>query len=356
MSRLSLGQGLFTCCSPCHSVLAEEVFRNSAAPTSRVQSTTSSAGAGDVAALAPLRLPPPPPTAPGLTAPSSARQGAERSDWMPRAAQRATEPDGALFVDAGTPLSPLPRRSGSTPLSDSHSAAERRRGERARLRGIVDELVRLASPQAGGRLVTALELLDDEALAADSLSSTAGARIAARYELRDKAEQLVLIREAAAAAGAADEAGAGSGEAVASECLGSWPVASVVGAHRAEASALLRSHSVCRGRLLEGELARAVVLEFGGARASCARRPPIVFVEESAEARDRLVTGLQILRLYQGAARRLESAGSPGGTGTPLASARRMLSVPPPPEDSGPRCAASPSAADCAGGTTAELI
>merc|ERR1712113_829017 len=52
-----------------------------------------------------------------------------------------------------------------------------------------------------------------------------------------------------------------------------------------------------------GELNRAAVLEFGSGV-----RTPLLLVEESAEVRERFISAMQILRLYRGAAERLESA------------------------------------------------
>merc|ERR1712217_806419 len=73
---------------------------------------------------------------------------------------------------------------------------------------------------------------------------------------------------------------------------------------KAEDSALvgIARHEI-DGLVSNEELHRAAVLEFGSGA-----RTPLLLVEDTAQRRDTFVSCLQILRLYRGAAQRLDSA------------------------------------------------
>jgi len=92
--------------------------------------------------------------------------------------------------------------------------------------------------------------------------------------------------------------------------IGSCALQAMLGAHRAEESAIVRSlFPELRVLVSEDELARAAVLEFGpGAWASQA---PLLVIGATAEQRELLVAGVQILTLYRGAAQRSARSGAP---------------------------------------------
>jgi len=266
MSQWSPAQGLFLgCCRPCHTTIGEEVYVR-----------RSLDDRPD-----PLGFPRPP----VLAGAASARGGDDFADWAPRAAMASghhassslAPPQELLIVDE--PEASFGRTS-SPPADIGDPAAKA--SERSRLRRLVSEFVQEA---ACGRPCSVIAL--------DDASSSVGVRRDARYGLCDEVERLVLHRKA-------DTDGAW-------ECLGAWPLQAVLGAHRAEESALVRSFSQELSCQLTGEeLRRSAILDFGGA---CAvRSQPLLLIEESPEHRDRLVSGVQILRLYRGAAKRLESA------------------------------------------------
>jgi hypothetical protein len=119
------------------------------------------------------------------------------------------------------------------------------------------------------------------------VSWTTFSRAEAVYRLADRSQRLEL-------------------QSLDGEKLGSWPLHSVLGPHCAENSAL-----VCRYRdeilnyLSQEELERAVLLEFGSG--AMERRQPMLLIEATADRRKRFVNGMQILRLYQDVAQRMDS-------------------------------------------------
>jgi len=271
MHRFSLEQGLFGCCSSCHTTVFGQDFERPF-PFSLERT----------------------PLPPALVA--SALSGDEKADCTPHAAlasglpgraspRTLLSPAPALLVDA--PSVPMGARRPTTPPAARDPAAKAM--ERARLRKLVNEFTQEA---ALGRPCTIVFL--EFANAAVGLT-----RRGARYELLDEVERLVLRGRAG---GANDDW----------EPIGSWPLEAVLGVHRAEDSALVQSHQREVGCVAHREeLARSAVLEFGGG--ACTARRPVLLIEESVEHCERLVKGLQILRLYKGAANRLESARGRGG-------------------------------------------
>lgn len=267
---------LFGCCSSCHTVPSEHhsVLR----PTYIGERHTPTFGSS-----------PPVPVAA-----ASARGGCDRADWMPRAAlgsgpclgkasrvPHSSEPPQELLVD---PPNSSRRAVTPPPTPDGRARAK----ERARLGRLVTQFMQ----EAGfGRTCSVIAL--------DDTLSLAGVKRDARYKLSDGADSLVLQVKAEG-----NDAAGGSPE---WEPMGVWPLRTVLGAHRAEESALVQSCLPELSSLLsKGELGLSAVLEFGGG--ACAGRSPLLLVEESPEHRERFVSGLQILRLYRGAAHRKEVA------------------------------------------------
>lgn len=158
------------------------------------------------------------------------------------------------------------------------------------MRKVVSELVREA---ACGRPAIVVALDSENAMAGVGV----GTRLLARYQLCDELRRLVLH-------GRVNEKDGW-------EVIGSWPLHALVGVHRAEESALVRSarHEM-DGLLSIQELERSAVFEFGAgdsATVAGANRTPLLLVEESQEHRERLVSGMQVLRIYRGARHRSES-------------------------------------------------
>lgn len=188
-------------------------------------------------------------------------------------------------------ITPNPRASlDASPTRDPNAKA----AERARLKRIVSEFSQEA---AAGRRCTLVWLVDGE-------SSAESSRVqrGCRYQLQEELSKLVLQCQPSV-----EEGSPGNDN---WEVLGTWPMHTVLGAHRADESALVQKHEQTVVKLISHEeLGRAAVLEFGGA---CASRVPVLLVEESADYRDKFVNGMRILRLYRGAAQqRLESARGP---------------------------------------------
>lgn len=275
MSRFSLEQSLFGCCSSCHASFGEEFNSKSWASRERQYALGGSRSIPLPAAVA------------------SARGGDERSDWTPRAALASghsaaasprtmmSTPPHALLVDM-----PSTGRRATTPPAARDPAAKAQ--ERARLRQLVNEFTQEASR---GRSCTVV-VLDS-----DPVRVNGGARREAQYGLGEEVDRFILRSCPAAAAHAEGEW----------ETLGQWPLAAVLGTHKAEESAIVASRRQELNRIVSNEeLGRAAVLEFGGgAFAGCA---PLLLIEASAEHCERFVSSMQILRLYKGAAQRLESA------------------------------------------------
>jgi len=241
----------------------------------------------------------------------SARGGDARADWMPRAAL-ASGPSEELFIDSAPLTGRLPRSpaAGSAPLSSRRGPTERAE-EKTRLKGLVQQFTREA---AAGRACSVVVL--DNCAAGKQQRPCATPR-EARYELRDEAGRLVVeLRDCNAASGWIP--------------LGAWPLAVVLGAHRAEDSLLAQSALYWhrgRGDCADAEggagsidaelshevLSRSAVLEFGGG--ACALRAPLLLVEASVDHRERLVAGLQVLRLYWSARHSGGAASTSGGGG-----------------------------------------
>lgn len=282
MNRFSLEQGLFGCCSSCHAAFGDELAGKPWASRDRQYPWAGSRSIPLPAAVA------------------SARGGDERSDWTPRAAllgQPAgvsprtllSSPPPALLVD-------MPTREGArravTPPQARDPAAKAQ--ERARLRQLVSDFTQEA---AAGRPCTIVVLDGD-------LRNNGGVRKEAQYTLGDEVQRFTILARASAQAANAD------GEAQL-EQIGQWPLGAVLGTHRAEESALVQSRQRDLSRVVtREELARAAVLEFGGG--AFAGSVPLLLIEESPEHCERFVSGMQILRLYKGAAQRLESARNSG--------------------------------------------
>lgn len=267
MSRFSLGQSLFSCCSSCHATFGDELNSKNWASRDRQFPFSTSRSIPLPAAVA------------------SARGGNSGSDLTPRAAaghlggtgpgMMLTMPPPSLLVD--TP-STAGRRS-STPLGARDPAAKAL--ERKRLRQLFNDFMQEA---ASGRSCTVVVLDDDAA------RSNGGIRTDARYTLSQEVERFMV-------------------ETASGESFGQWPLEAVLGTHKAEESALVQSRWVELARVVsQEELARAAVIEFGGgAFAGCT---PLLLIEESPDHCEKFVSGMQILRLYKGAAQRLESARS----------------------------------------------
>lgn len=234
---------------------------------------------------------------------ASARGGDERSDWTPRAAVASGHPGvsprtmlsfppPALLVDA-----PLKGKRSVTPPSVRDPAAKAL--ERSRLRQLVNEFTQEA---CSGRSCTVVML--------DSDLRNGGVRREARYSLNVEVNRFVLHGRAPRLR----DPEVIQDESEFDEPLGQWPMEAVLGVHRAEDSALVQSLMRDLSRLVsQEELPCAAVLEFGGgAFANCT---PLLLIEESVDHCERFVSGMQILRLYKGAAQRLESARNSGRSG-----------------------------------------
>lgn len=253
---------LLTCCGSCHTFPGELLF--SRAVPDEGESSSSS-----------LVLP---------GHPSSAR-GTDGADRAPYAAG-GREPPKEYLID--TP----PAHRKSAPQKFVPSQAE----ERIRLRRLVNEFVMEA---ARGRScwVVPFELKEGGA--------TPGTRQEARYDLLDEAERWVLSCRAAA-------------DASGWQTLGAWPLVNLLGAHRAEESALVgKLQKSLEQQVAKEELSRSAIIEFSSS--NVAGKAPILVVEDTVESRERLVSALSILRLYRGAARRMEMAKgkSPGSEPSP---------------------------------------
>jgi len=202
-------------------------------------------------------------------------------------------PPPALLVDM--PPSRQTTKRSTTPPATRDPAAKA--AERVRLRQLVNDFTQEA---AGGRPCTVVVLDSDPTL------NNGGTRREARYTLGEEVQRFILLGRAQPR----DPQVADNGEAD-WEPLGQWPLHAVLGTHRAEDSALVQSRQRELGRIVSREeLGRSAVLEFGGGPfAGCV---PLLLIEESREHCERFVSGMQILRLYKGAAQRLESARNSG--------------------------------------------
>lgn len=249
--------GLFGCCAPCSPSGGEEVF---------------SAALGGK----------PWPSGLPLAVEASARGAIERADWMPHAAWAARgtgEPAQELFIDqlvSGRPLCSPP------PAAASVSKA----GEADRLRRLVSEFL----AEADRTRTCGLYLLGNAGGVLDGNGGPASAvktikRKEATYQLLDQSEKL-LIRVKVS-----------DGD---WKNVGEWPVCSLLGVHRAEDSAVVdrfrRDHTAIV--LTAEELRKGVLLEFGGRACTSPYSCPMLILEESSERRERLVSAMQILRLY----------------------------------------------------------
>lgn len=282
MSHFSLEQGLLGCCSSCHTVFGDELTGKSFGSRERHFPFTGSRG---------LPLP---------AAVASARGGDERADWTPRAALASGHPP--MGASPRTMLATPPpsllvdhtpgRRSTTPPARDPAAKAV----ERARLRKLVNDFSKEA---AAGR--PCLIIVMD-----GNMVGSFGPRREARYILSEEVDRLSLDWKIQVG-GDADEV------AIDTEWqpIGMWPLEAILGTHRAEESALVQSCQRELSRLVSREeLSRAAILEFSGG--GSAARKPLLLIEETPEHRERFVSGMQILRLYKGAAQRLESARSAG--------------------------------------------
>lgn len=259
---------MFSCCAPVHTTLGEVFYPRAGGADER---------------LGPSALPAAPPE------PTGAIGGLDRADWTPRAAaasgfvgdassRTALSPPQELFVD------PQPLTRCSTAAASAQDSASKA-NERSRLRKLVSDFVQEASR---GRPCSVVALND-------ASGGSVGSRQDAHYEISEEVQVLIIRRKA--------DAGDGGGQPI-----GSWPLRAVLGAHKAGDSALVQSarHDI-DAMVSHEELSRSAVLEFGSGA-----RTPLLLVEESTEYRDRFVSGMQILRLYRGAAQRLESAKTSG--------------------------------------------
>lgn len=288
MSKVAASKGLWGlvnellgCCSPCHPALGQELYSTKGNPAYQA------GGEGHpLWGASPSHMPWPP-------SELSARSGPDCADWAPpsSAPQMAVLPQDLL-------VEPLESSRASSSRARVPDPSEKAR-ERARLRDLVSEFVSEASR---GRPCSIVALGGD--------GGSRAVRRDARYELRLAADSLVLHGRAP------EGAGCGDGDGPRWEQIGCWSLRAVRGAHRAEDSELVRnSLGDLRPLLSNRELSMSAVLEFGGG--ACAARAPLLFVENSVEHRERFVSGMQILRLYKGATRRLEAALKEGGLSLP---------------------------------------
>jgi len=289
-NRWTLEKGILGCCSACHTLLSEEV-------------NIRHGPNGEFLGF------PPSPVPPGAL---TERGGHGGADHLPRAASTpgtrggggrkvAPSPPRELLVDCDTPRIWRGNAAGNSSSRGPgalRDPAEKAR-ERARLQALVGEFTREAS-QGRPCAIVSLGNIHDAA-------AGGAAKREAFYLLSGEVEWLELRCRGSQDAGKTDAAGTG-------ELLCSWPLHAVLGAHRAEESALVQRAKDELGRILtKDELSRAAVLEFGhGAYASS---EPLLLVEDSTEHRDRLVSSVQILRLYRGAVQRSQSAN--GNTSRP---------------------------------------
>jgi hypothetical protein len=215
-------------------------------------------------------------------------------------------------------------RSATAPLARDPAA---KATERTRLRQLVQEFMQEA---ATGRPCIVVSL--DSRQFERSNGDIGNLRREARYNLSEEVERFTLLGRASQQR-KVDEI---PNDPVSDtneewETLGEWPFEAVLGTHRAEESALVRSHQHDLNRIVtREEMGRAAVLEFGGgAFAGCV---PLLVIEESPDHREKFVSGMQILRLYKGAAlraQRLESARSTSERRTESPNSARVLaSVP----------------------------
>jgi len=312
MRGASLEQGLFGCCSSCHAAFGEEFNAKSWASRER-QYAFAGSGIPLPAALV------------------SARGGDERSDWTPRAAFASGLPwssqQGVPMVPPPSLLVDMPSGRSVPPLVVRDPAAKAT--ERTRLRHLVQEFMQEA---ANGRSCVVVAL--DSRLIERSNTDIGSLRREARYILSEEVEKFTLfgrtLLQRKVDEHVANEQAPDSSEDQ-WEPLGQWPFEAVLGTHRAEESALVRSHEHDLTRIVtREEMGRAAVLEFGGgAFAGCV---PLLLIEESSDHREKFVSGMQILRLYKGAAlraQRLESARSSSERRTDSPNSARVLaSVP----------------------------
>lgn len=232
---------------------------------------------------------------------ASARGGDERADWTPRAAVHSghfsasasprtmlSTPPPSLLVDAPSTT----RRSATPPLARNPAAKAQ---ERARLRQLVNQFTAEA---ASGRPCTVVVMDSDPTYA------NGGVRKEAQYSLGDEVDRFILLSRARPQPRNPEVVDNAEPE---WETLGQWPLEAVLGTHRAEESALVASRQQALYQVVsQEEIGRAAVIEFGGgAFAGCV---PLLVIEESREHCERFVSSMQILRLYKGAAHRLESA------------------------------------------------
>jgi len=283
MSHFSLEQGLLGCCSSCHTVFGDELTGKSFGSRERHFPFTGSRSVPLPAAVA------------------SARGGDERADWTPRAALASghppmgasprtmlATPPPSLLVDI-----PSGRRPATPPARDPAAKAV----ERARLRKLVNDF----SQEASAGRPCFIIVLDGNVV------GSFGPRREARYILSTEVDRLSLDWKTQVCSENNTEVDADAEW----EPIGMWPLEAVLGTHRAEESALVQSRQRELSRLVSREeLSRAAVLEFSGG--GLAARKPLLLIEETPEHRERFVSGMQILRLYKGAAQRLESARSAG--------------------------------------------
>jgi len=289
-AAFSLEQGLFGCCSSCHATFGDELNAKTWASRERQNLLFGSRS---------IPLP---------FAVASARGGDERSDWTPRAAAASGQsvaasprtilstPPPSLLVDMPTAT----RRSTTPPIARDPAAKAL---ERARLRQLVNDFTAEATR---GRRCTVV-VLDS-----DPTHGNGGVRKEARYSLGDEVQRFILLSRVGQQPRDLEAVDSSEPE---WEPLGEWPLQAVLGTHKAEESALVASRQPAINHVVsQEELARAAVLEFGGgAFAGCV---PLLLIEESRDHCERFVSSMQILRLYKGAAHRLESARNAGGLRT----------------------------------------
>lgn len=210
------------------------------------------------------------------------------ADWISSSAfcrgqpRAQSSPPPALLVDP--PRSSRRSEPSSTSLLDNAVRAR----ERTRLQRLVSDFIHDAS---SGRSCSVVLLGEDQTLP--------GSRLEAMYRLSHEADSIVLQTKPKLQKDAVVDLPK-------TEIIGKWPLRTVLGAHRAEDSALVKSlEKSLRPLVSKDEIGMSAVLDFGGG--ACTARSPLLLVEDSIEHRDRLVCGLEILRLYRGAAHRLET-------------------------------------------------
>jgi len=264
MSRWSSSMGLLGCCTrSVNSIVSEEQLPRRGHHQRQSQSSYATAATDE------------------------AKHGAVAADGA--AESRVTmEPAPELLLDSSSGLlGSLSGRPRTPPRTND--PRENVMAKRAELRQMLTEFTEEASKN--GRPCVIVDLKTH-----GSPEECRWMRQLARYSLRDAAARFVLSEDTQ------DKLG-GDGKAI-----GSWMLSSVLGVHRAEESALVQTRKPRLTHVVsDEELQRSAVIDFGGR--ACASRSPLLLIEESVDHRERFVSGMSILNMYnRGAARKAEAS------------------------------------------------